>query len=133
MTKIKIVFTVYGDNLEPNEFSKLCKQVPSSFGFKGEQIKGRKVNLLRKETFWEHTIGFNNTFILENITKKFEKKFNPVIEEISMYLDNNNIESKVYVVVEFSKEEMPSLFLGQNFLNLISKIKAEIEFDLYCI
>lgn len=133
MTRIKIVLMVFGDNLDPNEFSKLCKQLPSSFGFKGEQIKDRKINLLRKETFWEYTLGYYNTFILENITKKFEKKFSHVIEEISMYMNKNNIESKVYVVVEFSKEEMPSLFLSQNFLNLITKIKAEIEFDLYCI
>jgi hypothetical protein len=48
-------------------------------------------------------------------------------------LTKNELEAKIYFVIEIINDEKPALFLDSPFIQLAAKIKAEIDFDLYIL
>jgi hypothetical protein len=138
MTKIKLIVAIYGDLLNPTEFSKVVDIQPTSYWFKDDVIRqihnpntGEITDLKRKETCWEYSYEYIDTLFFGDISDLFVKQFTPNINEISDYISKNNLETKIYVVVEIENNETPALFFESSFLNLTSKMKGEIDMDLY--
>lgn len=131
MSKIKIILSIYGDLLDSQYFSDLIKISPTSFWTKGDIIPNRKKNITRKENCWEYSTGLIETLSLEEITCEFIEKFNPFISVISDYLTKNNLEAKIDLVVEITNKEIPSLFFSKEFINIVFKLRGELDFDLY--
>jgi len=140
MTKIQLIVAVYGDLLNPIEFSKIAGVQPTAYWFKNDVI--RQINspsiedityLKRKETCWEYSYGYIHTLFFDDISDLFVKQFAPNINTISDYVNKNNLQTKIYVVVEIEDNETPALYFENNFLNLILKMNGEIDMDLYVV
>ncbi|WP_421829161.1 DUF4279 domain-containing protein [Larkinella sp.] len=127
-TKIKLVFSIFGDLLNPLLFSELTGINPSSTWLKGDTISNR-INLFRKETCW--TYSYIETLYLEELLENFFQKFRPNLSKLSDYIKINNLETKVDIVVEIVNDEKPSLSFSNHFLDLVVKINGEIDIDLY--
>jgi hypothetical protein len=129
-TQIKLIFSIFGDYFDSQEFGKLVNLIPSNTWIKGDSLTNRK-GLIRKETAWEYSIGFYQTLFLEEILDVFIQKFSPHSEVIVNYIKQYNLETKIDIIVEIVNDEKPSLFFEKAFLNLLSKMKGEIDIDLY--
>lgn len=130
-TKIKLEFAVFGGLLDPKQFDDLIKLNSTEYWYKGDLIPDINVKLTRKESAWHYTIGFLETFDIEDITSRFIEVFNDKVSFISDYLNKYKAEAKVYFVIETWNEESPSVYFDKKFLHLINEVKAEIDIDLY--
>lgn len=133
MTKIKLTFAIFGDLLNPKLFTEIVKLSPTSFWFKGDAIPNRKPGLTRKETCWEYSFGFIHTLFFDDVTNLFVQHFNQHLEDIIKYINKNNLETKIDVIVEIINDEKPALSLDKDFISLVVKMNGEIDIDLYYI
>jgi hypothetical protein len=131
MTQIKFIYAVFGDLLNPNKFTEMIGINPTSFWYKDDIVPNR-VNLLRKETCWEYSLDFVQTLYLEDCINNFMGIFKSRVDQISHYIEQNELDAKLYIVVEFDENDsLPALYFGKEFLNLLNKINCEIDIDLY--
>jgi hypothetical protein len=131
MTKIKLIISIFGDLLNPKIFTEIAKLSPTSFWFKGDPIPNRKPGLTRKETCWEYSFNFIETLFFDDVNHLFVHHFNQHLEDIAKYIKENNLETKVDVVVEIINDEKPSISFDKKFMDLVVKMNGEIDIDLY--
>lgn len=132
MTQLNITFAVFGDAFFPNKITELSKISPTSFWIKGESIPERK-KLTRKETCWEFSTGPVETLHLEEVLESVYKILSPGIENALDYINENNLQVKVDIVVEIYNQEKPSMYFNSDFLQLLTKMGGEIDIDLYIL
>lgn len=129
--KIKLIFSIYGDLLDSQAFSKLVDQDPTDHWVKGDIVKNRKINILRKETAWEYEIDYIVTWDLDEVAELFLHKFSPYVDIIANYIEINELMSKFDFVIEMTEEAKPSCYFFKNFIDFTAKIGAEIGISLY--
>lgn len=133
MTKIKLIFAIFGDLLNPNLFTEIAKLPPTSFWFKGDSIHNRKLDLTRKETCWEYSFDFVHTLYFDDVANLFIQHFGPYFENIVKYIEENDLETKLDIVVEIVNDEKPAISFDKDFMDLVVKMNGEIDIDLYYI
>jgi hypothetical protein len=133
MTRIKLIFAIFGDLINLEELSDMMKLSPTSCWQKGDLIPNRKNGLVRKDTCWEYSIGFIETQNFEDVSEQFIKLLKPSIHLIENYVKENNLQTKIDLVVEIVNEEKPSLVIGKNLMELVIRINGEIDIDLYVL
>ena len=125
MTSIKLTFIVYGDMFDIDEFSKIINISPTEFAYKGDKLKFR----ISTDTFWKYSFKDIISLYVEDSLKPLEKIITPRIEEISSFIQKNNLKSKMRFKVETNKE--PAIVFENNTINLLSKLNSSIDLDLY--
>lgn len=133
MTNIRLIVAIFGDLLIPEEFSDIVKISPTSYWYKGDLIPGYEKKITRKETCWEYSFGNIETLDFEDISNLFMNCFRPKEEKVSQYINKNNLELKVYIVIEIIDDEKPAIFFNKDFMDLIVKMNGCIDMDLYYI
>lgn len=133
MTKIKIVLSIFGENLDLETISFITKLKPSNSWKKGDKILGRKKELFRQENCWELNYDFDDCLFLDEISDQIVSDFSNNLDSLSKYINDNKLESKIYIIPEIIDNETPALYFNKSFLNMISKINGEIDIDLYII
>jgi hypothetical protein len=131
MTKIKMTFMIFGDLLNPKQFTELTKLSPTSFWSKGDSIPNRKLALTRKETCWEYSFNPIQTLYFDDVGDLFVKYFRSNLEYIVKYIDENKLETKLDVVVQIVNDEKPSIYFNKELLDMVVRMKGEIDIDLY--
>lgn len=131
MTQIKLILSIFGELINLTLLNDIVKVAPTSFWEKGDLIPNRKNGLVRQETCWEYTKGFIQTLDFEDISAQFIELIKPNIHLIENYIKENNLQTKIYIVVEIVNDEKPSLFIGKNLMELIVRLNGEIDIDLY--
>jgi hypothetical protein len=133
MTQIKLIFSIYGDLLNAMIVSEITKLQPTEFWSKGDLIPNRKNGLLRKETSWQFSSGFIQTTSFEDVSNPFIESIKPNLDMLAKYISENNLETKVDVVIEILNNEKPSLYIDKNFLEILLRLNGEIDVDLYLL
>lgn len=128
-TQMKIIFSVFGDEFNPMDFTKYVGFEPTEFWYKGDKIPNRN-GILRKESSWDFTTGFVKTLFFDEIIKIFLDAFSTKIEKIKDYIEINKLDVKFFVIVEI-EEDTPALFFNKLFLDTVHRLNAEIDIDLY--
>jgi Domain of unknown function (DUF4279) len=137
ITQIKLIFLVFGESFNQDDFTKQLGVDSSSKWNKGDDIKIgndlRKSKSIhkRKDTAWEFTEGYKQTFDFEDLTKRFEELFSNKVDVLKSFTERYNLNLTINVVVEIANGEAPSLSLSKSFITLINEINSEIDFDLY--
>lgn len=132
MARIKLIFSVFGDLLNPEMFSKVSMKTATSYWLKGDRNLNHN-NLMMKETSWEYSYGFKETLFLEEVSNLFIQDFSLSADRIASYINENSLESKVDLVVEIFNDEAPSMAFDKRFLELVVKMNGAIDIDLYHI
>jgi len=127
MTRSKLTFIVYGDMFDIDEFSKIINISPTEFAYKGDKLKFK----ISTETFWEYSFKDIISLYVEDSLKPLEKIITPRIEEISSFIQKNNLKSIIRFKVETNKEPAPAIVFENNIINLLSKLNSSIDLDLY--
>ncbi len=131
MTRILIEFSVYGDNLSPEEFTKVTKLKPTFFCYKGDVVKGIKVHRVEEVNLWSYDFNYFEELDLGIILNKFESIIIPNLDEISKYIKSNLLESRLSIVVKIEDNQAPALYFERRILNLLDKLNADIDLDTY--
>ena len=127
MTRSKLTFIVYGDMFDIDEFSKIINISPTEFAYKGDKLKFR----ISTDTFWKYSFKDIISLYVEDSLKPLEKIVTPRIEEISSFMQKNNLKSIMRFKVETNKEPAPAIVFENNIINLLSKLNSSIDLDLY--
>lgn len=127
---MELIFSIFGDLLNPQLFSKLVKLSATNSWLKGEPVPNQS-NMIRKETAWELSTGFIQTLYLEEVIDIFLQKIHPHIDDIINYAEINNLEIKIYLVVEIYFDQEPALYFTKQFIKLAARFNCEIDIDLY--
>ena len=127
MTRSKLTFIVYGDMFDIDEFSKIINISPTEFAYKGDKLKFR----ISTETFWEYSFKDIISLYVEDSLKPLEKIVTQRIEELSSFIQKNNLKSIMRFKVETNKEPAPAIVFENNTINLLSKLNSSIDLDLY--
>lgn len=139
ITQLKLVFIVFGDIFDPNDFTKKIGISPSNTWVKGDSVtshqklKSNRVSLKRKESAWEFSIDFIETLDFGDLSKQFVNKFESKLDLIKKYVEKNNLETTLNVVVEIANGETPSLNLSKEFVSMMNHFGAEVDFDVYVL
>lgn len=133
MTQIKLIFAIFGDLLNIETLNNTIKIAPSEFWNKGDLIPNRKIEMFRNETCWNYSIGFIPTLSFEEISINFMDIIRPELDLLSKYICENNLESRLDIVIEIVNEEKPSLSINKNLMDMMLKLNGEIELDLYVL
>ncbi|GGH65929.1 beta-galactosidase/beta-glucuronidase [Filimonas zeae] len=132
MVEIKLIFSVVGASLNPLSLSEVIKIAATRYWFKDDVIPNRAKLIRRKETCWEYAFDVLNTLDVNEVTGMFLLKFDSVLEALALYINGNNLESKLSLVVKMYGET-PAVQFDKEFLKKIAQINAELEIDLYMI
>ena len=137
VTQIQLNFVVFGDVFNPKDFTEHIGISPSNTWVKGDEIttyaKFRKGNEFprRKESAWEFTVGFIETLDLDDLTLQFEKTFGNKKSVIRNFIQKNDLDSTVGIVVEIAEGNVPSLNVSKNIISVLGEIGSELDFDIY--
>lgn len=139
VTQIKLVFLVFGDAFNPEDFTKLVNIPPSEIWIKGDEIKTnihlRKSKTLpkRKESAWEYTEGYMQTLDFGILSRHFEHVFSNKKHEIRKFIEANDLDATVNIIVEVVDGQTPSLTLSKDFISLLNDMDLELDFEVYIL
>ncbi|AJA68733.1 DUF4279 domain-containing protein [Myroides odoratimimus] len=134
MTNFRLIYSIFGDNWNPRELTKAIGIIPTAYWKKGDRIDKYHPNVvLRKETNWEYSFRKTNTLLSEDVTEQFVELFSSKVDIIVKYINDNNLTSKLFIIPEIFPNQVPGIFFDKRLLNLLVKLNAEIDIDLYVI
>lgn len=134
MTNFRLIYAIFGDSWDPKEFTDVIGIAPTAYWKKGDKIDKYHPNVvLRKETNWEYSFGKTKTLFSEDVTEQFVELFSSKVDTIVNYINENNLESKLFIIPEIFPNQIPGIYLDKRLLNLLVKLNAEIDIDLYVI
>lgn len=132
-THIKLIFSIYGDVLDSDEFTELIGISPTAYWNKGDSIKDNKKEKKRIESAWEYVVNNMETIYFEEISNEFVKLFNDKVEDILLFKKNNKLTIKFDIVLEIVKDDGVVMSFNRDFLEIVNKLGAEIETDTYVL
>lgn len=134
MTNFRLTYSVFGVNWNPMELTKIIGITPTAYWKKGDKIdKYHPKVVLRKETNWELSLGVYETLFSEDITDKFVELFLSRVDVLARFIEDNNLKSKLFIIPEISNNGTPGIYLDKRLLNLLVKLNAEVDIDLYAV
>jgi hypothetical protein len=128
-TEINIEFTIYGDDFDPHAFAQAINLTPVRLALKGEQTPHK--NATYKESFWEYASGYTKSLDFEEVFSKLKLGLEPHLDDIVSFVTSHPVQTKFDIVVKIDNGECPGLFFNKEFLNLVYRLQAEIDIDLY--
>ncbi|MEA9411476.1 DUF4279 domain-containing protein [Flavobacterium sp. PL02] len=132
-THIKLIFSIYGDVFNLNEFTELVGISPTACWNKGDLIKNNKKEKKRLESAWEYSINNIDTIYFEEISDEYVKLFIDKVDKILVFSENNKLTIKFDIVLEIVKDNGVVMSFNRNFLAIVNKLDAEIEVDTYIL
>ena len=127
-TKVKVRLTIESESLEPQDVTKELDIVPTISWKKGDIIKADRKRVggswtvsLEAEESYDITIQFGKLY--EVIKGKEDK-----IRAIKEYCEGTII---ISVIIEVENGEVPGIVIEEKFTELVVKMGAEIDIDIY--
>ncbi|MCX6147826.1 MAG: DUF4279 domain-containing protein [Candidatus Kapabacteria bacterium] len=138
-TNIKIEFTIFGDNFNPNELTTQIGILPTGTYLKDTEIplyeglirKGQPK--LYKESSWEYSTEYVENLFLDEIIDPIIDIFSKKINLIYNYIQKNDLTFKIFIVVEIINKKTPALGAHKKLIDFAHALDAEIEFDIYVV
>lgn len=124
--RIKIIFSIFGDYFDINEFTEIVGVEPTGAHHKGE--KGKYT--IYKETAWDYEIITNNEYFDNDLSIEFIKIFEKR-KKIIEFREKNNLMIKIFVVFWIKDSLVPGLYLDKKFIAFLNALDAEVDIDGY--
>jgi len=136
-TQIKIILSIFGDNFDPSELSKITGITPTDLWVIGDEIPRmgnltRKDNKkrLRKESAWKYSYGIE-TLDFEEVSTVFIEKIEDSIPFINDYIVQSKLTINIDIVIEIENEEVPAISFNKKFISIVNRFGAKIDIDMY--
>ncbi len=129
LSKSYVSLEIFGDNFSPNDFTSIIGVIPTGFGVKGQ--KGKYISSL-KENFWQFQLSRTNTHEgLHESIKEMIKIFSSKANNIKKFVKLNNLNVKIFVVIESKNDENNGVIINANFIEFLKNIEGSIEVCIY--
>ena len=127
-TTIRLSFCIYGDYFDVDKVTDIIGLSPTETAYKGDQLKYR----VSEETFWEYNYAPLETLLIEDNLQVFAAQVMPCLEELASFIKAFSLTSKLLVCVEMSpKESCPAIVFDNKILELLHRLNAWIDIDMY--
>jgi hypothetical protein len=135
-TRIAINLTIFGEKFNPEDLSKYIGIMASSMWRKGDIVPPFKGTYrldirLRKHDFWQYSSSFIETLDFEEVSNVFVNIISPKIENIKQFVEENNLEIVLNIIVKVENNETPGIHFNMPFIHLANSLNAEIDVDTY--
>jgi len=127
MTKIKIIFNLFGDTFDMEQCNKIIGLQATKIR---EKEKEGEHKVIYKETSWSYTLT-TNQYELELLSNKLINLFDKKKYDILEFKNKNNLTVKVDIIFFIENEIVPSLFLNKDFLSFLNFFESEVDIDGY--
>lgn len=129
-TNVNIEFVITGESFDPKMVSTRLGVTQEGYYLKGDKILTRVGEIVRGETCWFYSIGYNETYDvniqIQKLLDIFESKENILME----MKEEKKLEYKLVVSVRVENGEIPSIYFCQRVISFSNKIKADIDIDI---
>lgn len=129
-TNIKVEFSIFGEEIQIDYVSTKLNIKPDLFYKKGDPIKNNTL-YKRKEDCWSINTGYQESLDINEQLKQIFDLINGKEKELLKVKNLYNLDMKFDVVINIENNELPAVYLEKHFINFISQIGAEIDFDMY--
>ena len=127
-TTIRLSFCIYGDYFDVDKVTDIIGLSPTQTAYKGDRLKYR----VSEETFWEYNFAPLETLLIEDNLQVFAAQVMPCLPALSSFIKAFALTSKLLVCVEMSpKESCPAIVFDNKILELLHKLNAWIDIDMY--
>ena len=137
MSRIKMIFCVYGSLLNLDEFGEFMGLEPSKSWLEGDiiPIQGnlRQVGPAwrRKETAWELSTDYIETYDSDDVINALLTTFKIPFSEIGDYIQKYKLDMKIDFVVEIENGKAPGFCFRNEFLRTVVEMNGDVEIDIY--
>jgi len=128
-TKVRIEFSIFGEGFFPSEITRRLEIAPDNEWIIGEQIPNIKQK--RKETCWSLDTGDQESLDINVQLSCILKKIMPRKEMLIQIKKDLKVDIKFFIVIKVENKQSPAIYLGNDVLDFINSIRAELDFDLY--
>jgi len=129
MTKVKIVFSLLGDTLEPKIVSNTLHLNPTNSWKKGDHVPGSD-NLFRQEGCWQFSTDDMDSFDIGNQFQIIQQVINPRKDKLKSLIKLSGLVVQFDIVVKVMDKAIPSMTLRRDVLKLADELGAIIDFDI---
>jgi hypothetical protein len=129
MATIRVIFSIFGEDFNHEEVSKITHLLPTNTWKKGDKISAK--GIYRKECCWEYEVKKENLLSTEKILSSVLNKLNKSKIKLKDFLIQNNLQSKIDIVIEIYDDKTPSVYFNRKSINILNYIGIEVDIDLY--
>jgi len=126
--KIKTIFLIFGDDLNPEYISNELTILPTRTWKKNDPIEGR--NVIRKESHWEISTEYEESYSVMDQLNQIYQQLHSKTREIKAILERTNSEAKFEIVIKIIDKETPALVLEKGIIDFASSLGASFDIDI---
>lgn len=130
-TEINVEFCIYGDELNPDEITKLLELQPSLSYRKGDFIRENGL-MKRLEGCWEIDTGYAPSGDINDALSKMKEILDEKTEKILQFKRTNTFDCKITIVIKIYNNEVPGMYFSPTILSFIAnELEAEMDICTY--
>ena len=136
MSRIKMIFSVFGPLLNLEEFGKFMELEPTQSWLEGDIIPSqgnlrREAVWRRKETAWELSTDYIETYDDGDVIKALLSKFKVPFSDIGNYIRKYKLDMKIDIAVKIENNIAPGFYFDNDFLRKVVEMNGVIEINIY--
>ena len=128
-TNVKVEFSIYGDDFNPDRITKRLNINPEKVWRKGEQVG--KHNILRKENCWMISTGYQESLDINNQLYLILQLLQSVKEELMALKNEIMADFKIDIVINIEDNQTPAMYLDNEVIHFCNDFDITLDFDLY--
>ncbi|PSL41788.1 uncharacterized protein DUF4279 [Planomicrobium soli] len=133
VSEVKVLFSMFGEDFPLEEIPKALGIKPTETYQTGDVISDKIAEepKYHKETVWNMGTGYEKSY---DVKEQLDKVLKPLLnkkEEIIGIKKKYGIECRILIFVIIEKGEAPAMYLEKEYIDFVSLIGAEIQWDLY--
>lgn len=128
MTTISAELAVYGDDLNPEQFTSVLGVQPTKTWLRGD-IRNRRTNAVFDYGCWKTCTDESNSSLEEHLRALYQR-FADKADLISEFADEHGCEIELSVIVKIV-EESPDISLSKDAVDWLCGLGARLDFDIY--
>lgn len=129
-TNVNIEFVITGESFDPNLISTNLGVSQEGFYQKGDRISTRAGGIIRDETCWFYSVGYNETYDVNDQMGKLLDVFESKEGILIKMKEEKNLEYKLVVSIRVENGEIPSIYFCQRVISFSNMINADIDIDI---
>ncbi|MCQ4637782.1 DUF4279 domain-containing protein [Anaerovorax odorimutans] len=128
-TTVRIDLRIMGDEYDPQKVTQKLNIQPTDTWRMGDYI--RKTNLKFNYTGWLYSTGEEETLHINTQLRKIESLFLPKTDMLCELKERYLLDFSFDIVISICNHKIPVIYFESPFTQLVAKLDARIDFDIY--
>ncbi|MFC7782942.1 MULTISPECIES: DUF4279 domain-containing protein [Rossellomorea] len=130
-TEINVEFCIYGDELNPDEITRLLELQPSLSYRKDDFIRDNGL-MKRLEGCWEINTGYAPSVDINDALSKMKEILDEKTEKILQIKRTNTFDCKMTIVIKIYNNNVPGMYFSPSTLSfIVNDLEAEMDICTY--